>query len=71
MPNRIIDEMPTMSQVGEAAPYQVVCWYHYLRPTMFNDELVIVKAIARRYHDDMNAALRFDLVVKARKEFTL
>lgn len=70
MPNRIIDHMPTMGEVENAIPYQIVCWHHYLRPTMMNDELVIVKAIARRY-EGLNEILRNGLVNKARREYGL
>lgn len=70
MPNRIIDDMPTIGQVEAATGYQLVCWHHYLRPTMFNEELFVVKAIARRY-DSMPEALRTPLVERARREYTL
>lgn len=47
-PHPIIDEMPTMRDVEQADPRQLVAWHLYLRPTMMNEELDIVKAIARR-----------------------
>lgn len=70
MPNRIIDDMPTMGQVENAEPYQIVCWHHYLRPTMMNDELIVVKAIARKY-EAMPESVRTGLVARARREFTV
>lgn len=70
MPNRIIDDMPTMTEVENATAYEIVCWHHYLRPTMMNDELVVVKAIARKY-DSLNEMTRTGLVNRARREFTL
>lgn len=68
MPNRVIDEMPTRTDVEGATKYQIVCWHHYLRPTMFNEELDIVKAIAMRY-DRMPESFRTPLVAQARKEY--
>jgi hypothetical protein len=47
--NRIIDTMPTLTEVENADRRSIVDWYLHLRPTMFNEELVIVKLIARRY----------------------
>lgn len=44
----VIDDMPTMSEVENAEPRQLVEWYFYLRPTIANEELNIVKAIAAR-----------------------
>jgi tyrosine-protein phosphatase YwqE len=70
MPNRVIDEMPTMQQVEDAGAYEIVCWNHYLRPVMSNDELVVVKAIDRRYQQ-LNEITRNGLVVRARKEYTI
>jgi hypothetical protein len=68
MPNRIIDEMPTLSDVEAADAYTIVCLNHYLRPVMSNDELVVVKAIARRY-DNLNDMTRAGLVARARREY--
>lgn len=70
MPNRIIDEMPTMTQVENAGPYEIVCWNHYLRPTMMNDELIVVKMIARKY-DAIPESQRTGFVRRARTEFTI
>lgn len=70
MANRIIDEMPTIRQVEDADSYQIVRWHHFLRPTMSNEELPIVKMIARRY-DAMPEGQRAQLVHNARKEHTL
>jgi len=70
MPNRIIDEMPSMADIEAADAYQIVCWHHYLRPTFSNDELVFVKAIARKY-DNLNDMTRAGLVNRARREYTL
>lgn len=67
MPNRIIDEMPTQGEVIGASAYQIVCWHHYLRPTMLNEELDIVKAIARKY-DALPESVRTPLVMQARRE---
>lgn len=46
----VIDEMPTQHQVENATAEQLVAWQLYLRPTMHQDELQIVKAIDRRYN---------------------
>lgn len=62
---KIIDEMPAMGDVERAEPYQLVCWHLYLRPTMSNDELPIVKAIARKY-DAMPPGDRERLSARAR-----
>lgn len=70
MPNKVIDTMPTMTEVENAGPYQIVCWNHFLRPTMMNDELNVVKAIARKY-DAMPESQRSGFVRRARKEFEL
>lgn len=59
---QIIDEMPSLRDVETATPAQLVAWHHRLRPTMMNDELVIVKAIARRY-DAIPENVRAPLVV--------
>jgi hypothetical protein len=64
---RIIDEMPTQQQVLSAEPYQIVAWHLYLRPTMSNDELHIVKAIARRY-DAMVPSERERHTTRARRQ---
>lgn len=58
----VIHDMPTMRDVETATPSQLVAWHHRLRPTMMNDELVIVKAIARRY-DAIPENVRAPLVV--------
>jgi hypothetical protein len=68
VPKQIIDEMPTMRQVEEAPPYQIVVWNHYLRQTMMNEELIVVKAIARRY-EELNEMLRTGMVNRARREY--
>lgn len=49
MSRHVIDEMPTLTQVEQADAEQIVEWHLYLRPTMMNEELDIVKAIARKY----------------------
>ena len=46
---QIIDEMPTLTQVEQADPAQLAQWYFYLRPIMSNDEMVVVKTVARRF----------------------
>jgi hypothetical protein len=63
-----IDEMPTMSEVENADNYRIVCWHHYLRQSIFNDELVVIKKIAQRY-DQMNVSTRANLVSRARREY--
>ena len=68
MGNRVIDEFPTPQQVREASEYEIVCWYFYLRPTMSNDELPILKAVAGRY-ERMNSNLRDTLRQRAQREF--
>ena len=68
MPWTPINNMPTMTQVENAEPYDIVRWQHYLRPTFSNEELPVVKAIARRY-DAMPEAIRTPLVIQARREF--
>jgi hypothetical protein len=69
MSNPIIDEMPTMTQVENADAYQLVKWHLWLRPTMMNSELDVVKAITRRV-DNMNGMTRDGLVARARHEAT-
>ncbi len=64
--NRVIDEMPTMGDVERAEPRQLVEWYLYLRPTMLQEELDIVKAIARRY-EAMSPSLREQLQGELRR----
>jgi hypothetical protein len=64
----VIDEFPTLTQVENAEPYEIVCWYLYLRPTFTNDELPIVKQISHRY-DAMPAPVREELVARAGKEY--
>lgn len=61
MPRRIIDEMPTRGQVERASDYEIVCWQFYLRPTMSNTELEVVKLIATKYEqlpDGIRGGLR-------------
>jgi hypothetical protein len=70
MPYRIIDEMPTQGEVEAADPQQIVRWQMFLRPTMMNDELHIVKAIAARY-DRLPAETRESLGAQLRREHTL
>lgn len=65
---RVIDEMPTRQQVINAEPYQLVCWHLFLRPTMMNEELDIVKAITRRY-DNLPEGVRSTLGAQARREY--
>ncbi len=65
---RIIDEFPTLTQVENATDYQIVCWNFYLRPTMMNEELVVVKTIAQRY-DRMPSSVREAHMVTARREY--
>lgn len=67
---RIIDEMPTQAQVSEADVYDIVRWHLFLRPTMSNDELVVVKAIAQRY-DAMAPSVRESCTLRARREHGL
>jgi hypothetical protein len=62
--------MPTLADVENAGAYEIVCWNHYLRPVVSNDELVIVKAIDRRYQQ-LNEITRNGLVVRARGEYTI
>lgn len=63
----IIDEMPTFGQVEHADAEQIVTWHLFLRPTMANEELDIVKAIARRY-EMLAPSLREILVGQARRK---
>lgn len=49
MTQQIIDEMPTLTEVENADRQQIVKWHLFLRPTMSNDELPIIKKIAQRY----------------------
>lgn len=65
---RIIDDFPTLSQVETAKPYDIVCWYLCLRPTMTHEEMPILKAIARRY-DDLHDQARQEMVARARREY--
>lgn len=55
-----------MRQVEEADALQLVCWHLFLRPTWTNDELPIVKSIARRY-DAIPDAQRQGLITQARR----
>jgi hypothetical protein len=64
----MIDEFPTLSEAENADAYQLVCWHHYLRPTMINAELDTVKVIVRRYYE-LPENVRSRLVVRARREF--
>lgn len=64
---KVIDAMPTMRDVEACDQRQIVAWHHRLRPTMMNDELVIVKAIARRY-DAIPEHLRATLVTADYRE---
>lgn len=66
---RIIDEMPTQTEVENADAYQIVEWHLYLRPTMMNEELNIVKAITQRY-DRMPSSVREAHAARARREHT-
>lgn len=70
MPYRIIDEMPTQTEVENALPQDIVRWHLFLRPTMANDELYIVKAITQRY-DRLPAEARERLAGQLRREHTL
>jgi hypothetical protein len=63
----IIDEMPALTQVQSASAHEIVLWQFYLRPTLSNDELGIVKAIARRY-DAMSPATRESIARRVRRE---
>ena len=63
-----IDQMPMLTEVENASPYQIVCWHLYLRPTFSNDELIVVKKVAQRY-DAMSPDLRARWVARARGEF--
>lgn len=45
----VIDTMPTLTEVENATPRQIVEWQLYLRPTMSNEELPVVKLIAMKY----------------------
>lgn len=64
---RVVDEMPTPGQVEAAGAREIVRWHLYLRATMSNEELLIVKAIARRY-DQMPSAIRERLTAALRRE---
>jgi hypothetical protein len=68
MPFMPIDDMPMLFAVEQADDYQIVCWNHYLRRALFNEELGVIKAIARRY-DSLSEGVRTPLVARARKEF--
>ena len=62
----VIDEFPTLTQVASADAIEIVRWHLFLRPTMANEELDIVKAIARRY-DAMPAATREAITNRVRR----
>lgn len=66
--SRIIDEMPTQTEVENADSYKLVCWHLFLRPTMMNEELNIVKAIAQRY-DRLPSSVRQAHGARARREY--
>lgn len=63
----IIDEMPTPMEVAMASAHEIVLWQFYLRPTVSNDELIIVRAIARKY-DAMAPATRESIGRRIRRE---
>lgn len=67
-PFRVIDEMPDRRAVQAADDYQLVCWHLFLRPTMNNDELDIVKAIAARY-ERLTVGARVDRAARAWREY--
>lgn len=62
----IIDEMPTMTQVENANPDEIVAWHLFLRPTMSNEELPVVKAIAAKY-DRMAPDTRESITARLRR----
>lgn len=66
MANYVIDEMPTRTEVESASSERIVEWQLFLRPTMMNEELDIVKAIAQRY-DRMSSRQREGLAAMLRK----
>jgi hypothetical protein len=70
MPYRMIDEMPSIGEVEDAEQYQIVAWHLFLRPTLMNEELSVVKAIAQRY-DRMSAVEREAHAARARRDRTL
>lgn len=70
MSSLVIDQMPSISEVECAEPYQIVAWHLFLRPTLMNEELVVVKAIAQRY-DRMAAEQRQAHAARARREHAL
>lgn len=49
MTRLVVTEMPTQRQVMDGTAREIVTWHLYLRPTQMQEELNIVKAIARRY----------------------
>lgn len=65
----VIDEMPDRATVIEATPEQIVEWHIYLRPTMANEELDIVKAIAQRY-DRLPASVREHYAAVLRRRYS-
>lgn len=67
---QIVDQMPTLAEVEAAGGYQIVVWHLFLRPTMSNDELAVVKAIAARY-DRMGPAEREAHAAQARRAHAL
>jgi hypothetical protein len=66
----VIDEFPTRADVLAAGGYRIVEWHLFLRPTMTNDELDIVKAIAQRY-ERLPASTREAHGLRARREHRL
>lgn len=66
--SRVIDEMPTLTIVENASDYEIVCWHLFLRPTWFNEELIVVKAITQRY-DRMPSSAREAHGIRARREY--
>jgi hypothetical protein len=65
--SHIIDEMPTLAQVQVASAHEIVLWQFYLRPTISNDELGVVRAITRKY-DAMSPATRESIGRRVRRE---
>jgi hypothetical protein len=62
----IIDLFPSLREVQSATAEQIVAWHVRLRPTMFNEELPVVKAIARRY-DALPEGTRTPLTIRERQ----
>jgi hypothetical protein len=58
-----------LGQVEKATAHEIVAWYFYLRPTMSNDELPIVKAIAGRY-ERMDSGTRDALRARVQREYS-